>query len=518
MSREGAVSKIVKDLDALEFHGQALSTWKSLLHVISHAQSAVDGFAMGDTVLRTKLLSALENATSNAFMVKLWREVLSGYPSHDGTDVANAFRIFANLLRTDTPEWLGREAYCSTVMKGLVDCISDSHYSLESNALSSILLPMTDAYLWHFVVALSENSQSIQLSSTMTLTVEPMLILNIAKLVLKLAAAKFPQQSESSSAVQVASTLIAGAHQQGITAFEAVDALILSNKTKSVPEAYVPKVCAMLAGSIVSALPPDTMPEVMEAVGGVWGDKSFVSRADTWKQTLFTSTLLAALQRSEQSYLYRTGSRGVSLDVLLSVGISNYLDVDNIRIRKHGMRVACAYATLMGEQLHFAELDVVAKEEESALASMLQKQKVKGNHAGAGVHLQVEPATSSASAVPHKVSSSPRQGPATPVGYDSDSDSSTELQGYALGEDAGARGGVYDYKDRLLRTNYLRDCLQSKPPAVDDITSDHCITRRGFHSFMFLSSSVLRCPEAKPEARQQLQAALVQLASQCSYQ
>jgi hypothetical protein len=121
----------------------------------------------------------------------------------------------------------------------------------------------------------------------------------------------------------------------------------------------------------------------------------------------------------------------------------------------------------MGEPLHFAELDAIALEEEGALARALQKRRdATRKDPSAGLEAsglrQAARGNSIMPEVPGKVSSSPRQGPATPVGYDSDSDSSQELQGYALGEGGGSARDVYDYKDRLLRTNYLRDYLQSK--------------------------------------------------------
>jgi hypothetical protein len=321
--------------------------------------------------------------------------------------------------------------------------------------------------MWHFVVALSENEYSIQLTTRVAPALEPMLALNMAKLALKLASVDLSHFSDSSNAVQMASVLIVAAHQRGASVREVVDALVLTNRAKNVPDAFIPRLSAVLAGAVVSALPQESMPEAMEAVAGVWGDNAFVSRADSWKQTLFTSTLLAALQHSEPSYLHRTGSRGVSLDLLLSAGVSSYLDVDNIRIRKHGMRVASAYAALIGEPLHFAELDAIDAEEESARVRALQNRR-GATHKGSSAALEaggLRPTGRGSSMVPEvpgKVSSSPRQGPATPVGYDSDSDSSQELQGYALGEGAGSAREVYDYKDRLLRTNYLRDCLQSK--------------------------------------------------------
>lgn len=454
----------MKSLDGLDFTGSALTTWEKMLNVISHAHSVQGGLG---TTLRSKLLTTLENAMGNLFLITLWREILRGYPSNDGSGVLNAFRIFANVLRSDLPEWLSQDAYCATVMRALIGCISEPQSGTEDHALSSITLRLTDAYLWHFIVALSENDYSIQLTTRMASALEPMLALNMAKFALKLAGVDLSQHSDSSNAVQMASVLIGAAHQQGASPREVVDALILANKAKNVPEAFIPKLCAVLASAVVSALPQESMPEVMEAVAGVWGDKAFVSRADTWKQTLFTNTLLAALQRSEPSYLHRTGTRGVSLDLLLSVGISSYLDVDNVHIRKHGMRLACAYATLMREPLHFAELDAIAVEEEGALARALQKSQdaTRKDPSAAGEASGLRQSARGSGIVPEvpgNVSSSPRQGPATPVGYDSDSDSSQELQGYALGEGAGSARDVYDYKDRLLRTNYLRDCLQSK--------------------------------------------------------
>ena len=190
----------------------------------------------------------------------------------------------------------------------------------------------------------------------------------------------------------------------------------------------------------------------------MWGDRTFVSTADIPKQTLYTQVLIHSLQKSKREYLYLTSpSKGVTLDLLLSLGISNYLDIDNIHIRKHGMKIAQIYAGLLGETLHFAELDEILQQEKQTI-NKTQSEKLgkidipssssKGKISTNTIH------TSTRATEPTAV--------ARGVAEEYDSDSSVELAAYKLDDGGSSKTEVYDYKDKLLRTTYLRDCLQSK--------------------------------------------------------
>jgi hypothetical protein len=247
----------------------------------------------------------------------------------------------------------------------------------------------------------------------------------------------------------------------------------------------------------MESIPATSATEVLDTTLFVWGDKLFVSRADVNRMSFLTEVIIAALAFCDRRHLSVTGSRNLPIELVLSMGVSNYLEVDSVSIRVHGMRAAQAYAKVIGEPLHFAELDVIdAQEEKKKSAAVSSSQSAAPSSSSSS-------SSSSNTSEPGKTLLTARSRPAkdTSVGYDTDS--SEELVGYNVDDEDGM-SGVYNYKDKLLKTNYLRDCLQS----------ELCDHQRHVLNFLFISSfnyyfSVLRCPESKPEARQQLQAALV---------
>jgi hypothetical protein len=139
--------------------------------------------------------------------------------------------------------------------------------------------------------------------------------------------------------------------------------------------------------------------------------------------------------------------------------------VDSVRIRQQGMRVATAYAALLGETLEFPEIKSLEEEEEKEEQKMQKKkhQQEEGRSRGSGAVSDAE----------EDVEEDDEDGSENESGGSirGSDDSDNEFLGLHLGgaywdegddEEEDAGGTVYDYKDRMLRTNYLRDCLQSK--------------------------------------------------------
>jgi hypothetical protein len=469
------ISKLSGDLDQLSTssYPSEYAKWKRVLELLHHLNaSAGEGInGAGKHDLRAKALACLQRDVTCEAMTSIWKSLLLG----STTDLSgcfefvNAHRFYANVFRHELPAWGQQENYCSTVMQTLVNCVIEVGSLMNADALNSVVLGLSENQLSHFTSAvLSHRVQSADVSTTLARGLDPVLSVQVAKMMFRLAvktAQGGTAEAQSNAAANSAAIFIRSAHSKGVTTSEIMRSLVLKLNFKHLHEAEIPRLARHLAQVVVSAVPPSAVTEIFATVGGVWGDKAFVSKVDTWRQAYLTQVLLAALSCCERDCLYRTLQGGVNTDLLLSVGISHYLEVSSISIRKHGMRVAQAYATLIGETLHFAELDAVAAEEEAA-----EQRNSRSNASNKGAR-PARQTTTQAAAQPGKETpappsnTSPRHAASTTgVGYDSgsdDSDSSAELEGYNVDE-AGAAGSVYDYKDKMLRTNYLRDCLQSK--------------------------------------------------------
>jgi hypothetical protein len=437
-----------------------------LHHLNASAGQGTNGAGVHD--LRAKALACLQRDVTCEAMTSIWKSLLLG----STTDLSgcfefvNAHRFYSNVFRHELPAWGQQGNYCSTVMQTLVNCVIEVGSLLNADALNSVVLGLSENQLSHFTSAVV--SHRVPSADTLARWLDPVLSVQVAKMMFRLAvktAQGGTAEAQSNAPANSAAIFIRSAHSKGVTTSEIMRSLVLELNFKHLHEAEIPRLARHLAQVVVSAAPPSAVTEIFATVGGVWVDKAFVSKVDTWRQAYLTQVLLAALSCCERDCLYRTLQGGVNTDLLLSVGISHYLEVSSISIRKHGMRVAQAYATLIGETLHFAELDAVAAEEEAAekrrsLSNVPNKGTVSARMltTGAAAHQGKEtPAPPNNTSPRHAAST-------TGVGYDSgsdDSDSSAELDGYNV-DDAGAAGSVYDFKDKLLRTNYLRDCLQSK--------------------------------------------------------
>lgn len=113
--------------------------------------------------------------------------------------------------------------------------------------------------------------------------------------------------------------------------------------------------------------PAEASIRIILMAGRLWGEKLLVQaphRAKT--RTYLTRVLLSCLDRQDvpitstslMSVLYSPFEDGsqASPALILSIGISNYLDSNDSKTRLNGMRVARSYSIRMGRELHFQEL------------------------------------------------------------------------------------------------------------------------------------------------------------------
>ncbi|KAJ1425023.1 hypothetical protein B484DRAFT_451309 [Ochromonadaceae sp. CCMP2298] len=410
----------------------------------------------------------LETFLQHRNLAQLWSCVLHGN-SVEGSEVAisvaSSFRLISNVFRGRLPAFLEPAQYSRSVMSALVatmDSIVLPAGSTPSEVLAAVLARLSDSTLATFLEHLVASSNSEMLHSRggkVASVLDPMRLLVAAGTMLRRADGSSTSRQDAQNAHTLARLFISRALSGGVSVSEVIEYVILA-KTRSVAAARV----------IASALPDRALPEVVDTVGLIWGDRACVSSGNAQMHNFYTEILLCALARCGKQQLRLVGSRRVPLELVLSSGISQYLDVDQISVRKHGMRVAQKYAEIMGQELSFPELALVdaadAKDAEDAEDAGAEDAQLEQDEEGAfaksgtrGPRAATQPADDSA--------------------RDAGSDSESEI-GTAFDVDEEAHSGdLYDAKDRLLSTNYLRDCL-----------------------------TMLRCPEAKPEARQRQRAAL----------
>lgn len=450
-----AAEDYVKDLISLEWETGTFQMWKKVVQTLQalNLESGIDKRRIED-----KLIPVLSKLIEPEILYSLWIKVLSlnvETGSSEGASLLKGHRLIANLFQTNLPVCFHHQAYVTAVLRALTEVIRDT-VDINPYTVEGVVDSLTDSNVSIFLEELTLGEKNGGVISLLCGLMNPIWLLNAAKTVLKKLVRL--NNSESVNTKTALRELVRGAVDRGVTAHEVVDALVLAHTSK---RHIIPRrIYSEIASCIVETVPNAAMAELLDATLFVWSDKLFISRADVPKMTYLTEVVVAALAQCNRRQLSVTGSRSLPVELVLSMGISNYLEVDNISIRVHGMRAAQCYAQLIGEPLRFAELEsfdveekrrenqnaVIADAPSSSSGTAQSKSAAKSNPAGAkGAPLMND----KSSAHTH-----------TSVGYDTDS--SEELVGYDDIEEDDHLTGVYDYKDKLLNTNYLRDCLQSK--------------------------------------------------------
>lgn len=457
--------KSVNEVQSLDWSASHYEVWIKVFSVLLVLQSEDCGSGIDLSLLS----NIVQRLTDEENLMHVWKEIIlkpKCATSRDCFEVLNGFRVIANVYKDNVPASLTMREYSCAMMRALARCVACTKKSGNGETIAMILSLLSNSNLKYFLMELTQNPDS-ELSNIFA-AANPIWCLNAASICIK--AMEESDVTGWSAFERVFKALMQKVSENGIPISEVLEALVFN---KAAP------ISTYGATLIISTFTVVELPEVLDTVGLVWGDRQFVSRADDKKQLLYTRILLAALTRCERRHLQANGSRNLPVELVLTMGVSNYLEIENIRIRQYGMKVAVAYSKLLGQELHFAELEAIERAEEERNTQLSANPGVAQVEAQAQV--QVGGTTAGASAGERKHSSgmsaqvtgggetgTGRRGSAQPqsAGYDSDgdSDSSVELEGYAIDEGAGAQGSgsVYSYKDKLLRTNYLRDCLQSK--------------------------------------------------------
>lgn len=392
-------------------------------------------------------------------LVQLWKEIVqrSGVEGNrDCFEVLHGYRIIANIYKGNVAPALTMQEYCRAMMKALAISVLTTPDPNRSASFAAIFSTLSNSSLKYLLEELAQQRSVNNNFGDIIRAANPLWCLNVANIAMK--ALDGCAMEDVAGYERVFNILMQFVTESGVPISEVLESLVFN---KTVPASR------NAATVIVSTFAVNELAEVLDTVGFVWGDKHFVSRADVKKQAFFTRILQAALGRCERRHLQVTGSRNLPVEMVLTMGVSNYLEVENISIRQYGMKVAVAYSKLLGEPLHFAELDTIERAEElvtatAALRVIHKKAPATAASPRTGNNSKVTEesgitGTTNGTGTGRREVTQPQS-----VGYDSDStDSSAELEGYALDE-GGEQGEVYNYKDRMLRTNYLRDCLQSK--------------------------------------------------------
>lgn len=445
-----AMERNIEEIRSMDWGALPHQAWGGVVRVLQELSLEPDSER---TQHQEALLPLLQKLLNADYLLKLWSRILSMNVENgtsEGSSLLNGFRLIANAYKLNLPAFLQHQAYVASVLRALSVAIRDVA-DVNPYTIDGVISGLTDANTVAFLTetaALEEGHTVICLLCGIT---NPIWLLNAAKIVLKLLVrSAVPNKSGLESALR---SLIRSSVERGVSAGEVADTLVLVPITsKQAPRALYTSVAVILLESI----PSTAVPEILDATLLLWGDKLFVARADVARMAYLTEVVVASLAHCERRQLAVTGSRHLPVELALSMGISNYLEVDNITIRVHGMRAAVAYAKLIGEPLHFAELDALgakeAKQNTAAAAPSSSSSSIAGQRGKTDrTSAAKDSSSSSTTHTAHHTDTS--------VGYDTDS--SEELVGYDV-EDEDASAGVFNYKDRLLMTNYLRDCLQSK--------------------------------------------------------
>jgi hypothetical protein len=395
----------------------------------------------------------LEKTLQHRNLADLWSCVLHGN-SAEGAEVAisiaSSFRLISNVFRGRLRAFLEPAQYSRSIMSALVatlDSIVIPAGSTPSEVLAAVLARFSDATLGTFMEQMVVGDGDVVHSrgGKVASVLDPVRLLQAVGTMLRRA-----DGSSRAVGVQNAHTLVrlfvTRALSGGVSVGEVIEYVILA-KTRSVAAARV----------ITSALPDRALPEVLDTIGLIWGDRVCVCSGNAQLHSFYTAILLSALSRVDKQQLRLIGSRRVPLELVLSSGISNYLDVDQISVRKHGMRVAQKYAEVMGQELNFPEL----VDAEEALEAGAGTGAGIGAGAGVGAGGGAEGAYAKSGARSGAHETLPADDSALRDQDQAGSDSDSEI-GTAYDVDEEEHSDMYDAKDRLLHTNYLRDCLTSK--------------------------------------------------------
>ena len=459
------VERIIREIDGSKFEN--IENWHKLLDVL-HILTTIENSKTFKIKSEGVLAQVLDKFLVHGSLVQLWKLILASrqdVSKLESASLLNGFRLVCNYFKEETPPAFLQNNYHERMMQSLYECVEDATEN-ELQNLVAISSEFSSGLLQHFISALTvgnwtectNSSRSKNNCEKVLRHMNPHWVLEATKILLK--CTNWCDEKVCESGAVKVKTFVDIALGNGATVGDAVDALILGKlssiiATKSPTHTSINRTIALTAQVIVEALPQEGMSWLIDSVGLVWGDKFFISKVDAMKQSFLTHVLLSALAHCEKKDLAILGSRHIPLELVLSIGISNYLDVDNAAIRVHGMRVAKAYALVMGQELSFPELEKL----EEANMSFRSSAKPKANQP---TQAAVSPATSAGARF--------HMGTDAGTGSGIDSDSSDEIQGYRIDEEdekmVGGSGidaaSSYNYKDKLLRSNYLRDCLQSK--------------------------------------------------------
>ena len=269
---------------------------------------------------------------------------------------------------------------------------------------------------------------------------------------------------------------------------------------------------------IITSIPTQYIIYVIDSIGNIWSDVSFINTNNKNKQTFYTDILLLLLHTnisatdnnnnnnsiggssSSSSMISRAqlqiiGSRNVPIETTLLYGISNYIDVDINETRRCGMLIAQCISKVIGsDEILFKEYVDVNKEIDllySSICSGRSRRNIGGDSSSCGddeiVNNNIAKNFTSGNiekdniAKHHHINKHGQYHDNNNKNYDNgdkdgdDSDSDESIVGYQIDVDPSS---IYSNrsKDRILITSYLRDCLTSKSSFIHPYHIMHSFT------------------------------------------
>jgi hypothetical protein len=352
-------------------------------------------------------------------------------------DFIHGYRIAANILRDTTALPFTLSDYESTLAIGLYDCMSGIEGDEELRVFCKIYDHLPTSLQMLSLEMICTNIDDVK-SKVNAMDVD--WCVKATELLVKMSS-RYRNSTPAGSALAMLSHLVQRACKEikGISVAEHVLLRRASNP--------------MVAECIINSLPAEDIVDVAGSVAALWGERIFVCKGDHSFQASLTAALLAALKRLNATDLSKPTAGGGPLAVLLSSGISTYLDQTEKQTRIRGMKVASQFSVMMGQNLVFDELLEEEKKESLQDTTLV---------ASSDATVSLIPGGAAAAGGIDKGRRDNNGGYPIEAGDNSDIDADTdssdsELEAYDM-EDEGSLSSTA----RLPNTNYLRICLESK--------------------------------------------------------
>lgn len=383
-------------------------------------------------------------------------------------EIVSLPRLLANVYRLDLPNWLSESHYHRTVTKAALIAAAgttndSSTILLES--LSRVLASFPSRMLIHLLDLLAKGLAKNVCDNHITLTNFTQDADGMNKTQLDKATVQVLCQVQSLDLAEQLLKLITSQNNKvgtvGFSNSSAIEYYQLfeiivecawqkNNYDQVVELLFLNHSYDPVVASILSHYCPDACVfHSLDLILTVWTEKHFHTNSKLKRQRYLTAAVLQLLQRLPSNCLYARSTSDVAMNIVVSHGISNYLECNDKELRSFGMRVAEALGRSLQQEVAFNELKEYDNQNPSSnLAALIAYDFCRVKADTANVLLANTNVALTKSRHESTVAADD-----TFLAEDSDEDS--EIEGYRIAEELPA-------KDKYLETNYLRDCLECR--------------------------------------------------------